>query len=116
MLKSQATDINQLLFTTAREELIASLKQRFSMKTGFHDPIAIKNEKKTKPYSFEQPKYDERSSCFVNTGSHYGVGHRQPVGHDGKVKQSVPCMPMGRVNTLRVDSKSMKNESLDIEK
>ena len=116
MLKSRATDINSLWFNTAREELRASLKKRYTMKTGFHDPIAIKNEKKIKPYSFEQPKYDERSSCFVNTGSHYGVGHRQPVGHDGKVKQTVPCMPMGRVNTMRIDGKAVKNESLDVER
>lgn len=82
------------------------------MNSGFEDPIKIKGQKpKNKPegyeskspWNFECPQYDERSSCFVNAGTHYGVGHRQPVGHEGNPKQSVPVLPQGRVKTMKVD-------------
>ena len=58
------------------------------MKSGFKDPTAPKgNTKKMKStWNFDQPEYDERSGCFVNAGSHYGVGHRQPVGKEGNPK------------------------------
>jgi hypothetical protein len=49
------------------------------------------------------PQYDQRSSCFVNTGTHYGVGHKQPVGHSSAPKQRVATMPFGRPNTMEVD-------------
>ena len=70
------------------------------MKTGFKNPIAIKEGKKMKsPWNYEQPHYDERSSCYVSTGSHYGVGHKQPVGHDSKPKQFVDVLPqIGRAH------------------
>lgn len=84
------------------------------MKTGFHDPIAIKEgEHKKSPWDFTQPPYDERSSCYVNAGGHYGVGHKQPVGHKGPAKTSSPCLPKGRVNTMEVDEVPVKN--LDVE-
>lgn len=59
------------------------------MKSGFKDPIAIKKQDpkdkpvdgKKSPWDFTCPQYDQRSSCFVNAGTHYGVGHKQPVGH-----------------------------------
>lgn len=82
------------------------------MKSGFKDPTAIKNQHpKDKPidgkpetiWDFRCPQYDERSSCFVNAGTHYGIGHRQPVGHAGDPKSSVPVLPKGRVNTMKVD-------------
>jgi len=64
------------------------------MQTGFSDPIKIKDPKKKKnPWSFECPPYDERSSCFVNAGTHYGAGHRQPVGHKGDPKDKVAVLP-----------------------
>lgn len=81
------------------------------MKTGFKDPIAINNqhpkdnpsgEKKT-PWEHQCPQYDERSSCFVNAGTHYGVGHRNPVGLFKAGNSNV--IPKGRINTLRVDEK-----------
>lgn len=83
------------------------------MKSGFADPIKIKNQKpqdkpvdgKNSPWDFRAPQYDERSSCFVNAGTHYGVGHKQPVGHEGNPKQSASVLPMGRVSTMRVDEK-----------
>lgn len=83
------------------------------MKSGFHDPIGIKKHepKDTTPktnqkvWNYEAPDYDERSSCFVNTGTHYGVGHKQPVGHTGNPKQHSPCLPFGRVHTEKTDEK-----------
>lgn len=81
------------------------------MKSGFNDPIKIKAQTpknkpvdgKNSPWSFECPEYDQRSSCFVSAGTNYGVGHRQPVGHEGNPKQKVPVLPMGNVNTMKVD-------------
>lgn len=86
---------------------------RGKMKTGFKDPISIKNQKpmdkpkdgKKSPWDFTCPQYDERSSCFVNAGTHYGVGHNQPVGREGIPKQRVDVLPYGRPNTLEVDEK-----------
>jgi hypothetical protein len=79
-------------------------------KSGFHDPIAVKTEEPrnkpvkglNSPWDFTAPSYDERTSCFVNAGTHYGVGYRQPVGHDGDPATSAACLPMGRVNTLDI--------------
>lgn len=81
------------------------------MKSGFSDPTVIKSQRpqdkpkdgKNTPWNFECPQYDQRSSCFVNAGTHYGEGHRQPVGHSDKVKQNVPVLPRGKVNTMEVD-------------
>lgn len=77
----------------------------------FADPIAIKNQNpECKPedgkgieWDFRCPHYDQRSSNFVNAGTHYGVGHRQPVGHKGNPKQFVDVLPQGRKNTLQDD-------------
>jgi hypothetical protein len=83
-------------------------------KSGFNDPIAIKNQRpKDKPidgkpesiWDFRCPQYDQRSSCYVNAGTHYGVGHKQPVGHKGNPKETVPTMPMGKVKAMEVDEK-----------
>lgn len=81
------------------------------MKTGFKDPTAIKKQDpkdkpvdgKNSPWDFRCPQYDERSSCYVNAGTHYGVGHRQPVGHHGNPKSKVDVLPQSRVNTMEVD-------------
>jgi hypothetical protein len=87
------------------------------MKTGFNDPIAPKDsQKKMKsPWNFDQPHYDERSSCYVNAGSHYGVGHKQPVGHHGNPKSIAPTLPQGKVKTMKVDEVPHKNLPLDIQ-
>lgn len=82
-------------------------------KTGFADPAAIKEQNpKDKPvegkgitWDFRCPQYDQRSSNFVNAGTHYGVAHRQPVGHKGDPKTVVDVLPQGRVNTLQDDDK-----------
>lgn len=86
------------------------------MKTGFHDPIKVKEGKKMKsPWDFTAPEYDERSSCYVNAGSHYGVGHRQPVGREGNPKSTSPALPKGRVTTMEVDKVPMKNLRFEAE-
>lgn len=79
-------------------------------RSGFKDPIAVKEGKKMKsPWDFTCPDYDERSSCYVNAGSHFGVGHRQPVGHSDNPKATSPVLPMDRVKTLEVDEIPTKN-------
>ena len=68
----------------------------------FKDPTAIKGQKpadkpkdgKNSPWDFTCPQYDQRSSRFVNAGTDYGVGHANPMGHDGNPKQSVSTLPM----------------------
>ena len=71
------------------------------MKTGFKNPIAVKEGKKLQnPWNFDQPPYDERTSCYVAAGTDYGVGHNQPV---GKEKSGAYSIPMGRVNTMKTD-------------
>ena len=42
-------------------------------------------------------------SNFVNAGTHYGIGHRQPIGHKGNPKQTVDVLPQQRHNTLQED-------------
>jgi hypothetical protein len=86
------------------------------MKTGFKDPIAAKEGKKMKsPWNFDCPQYDERSSCYVNAGSHYGVGHRQPVGHAGNPAERAATLPMGKVQTMRDDEVPHKNLRFEAE-
>lgn len=93
---------------TAAEKNRSTLK---NTKSGFPDPDRIKDqnpEDKPKdglksPWDFRCPQYDQRSSNFVNAGTHYGVGLRQPVGHKGNPKQIVDVLPQSRVNTLQVD-------------
>lgn len=82
----------------------------------FKDPIAPKQGKKMKsPWDYTQPCYDERTSCYVNAGSHYGVGHRQPVGREGNPKTRVDTLPFGRVKTMEVDEIPTKNLPIEME-
>lgn len=84
------------------------------MKSGFNDPIAIKEGKKIKsPWNFDCPPYDERTSCYVNAGSHYGVGHRQPVGHSGNPSKDAATMPKHKVKTMADDEVPHKNLTLE---
>jgi hypothetical protein len=71
----------------------------------FANPIAPKiNKKNTKNiWDFRAPPYDERSSCYMDAGTHYGVGYTNPVGHDGPVKQRVATMPFGHKLGLETD-------------
>lgn len=80
-------------------------------KDGFADPIRIKDQNpedkpkdgKNSPWDFRCPQYDQRSSNFVNAGTHYGVGHRQPIGHEGNPKSVVDVLPRTRMNTTQDD-------------
>lgn len=92
----------------------AAQKDRTTLKTpksGFADPIRIKEQNpRDKPidgvgseWDFRCPQYDQRSSNFINAGTHYGVGHRQPVGHNGDPKMHVDVLPQNRRNTLQDD-------------
>jgi hypothetical protein len=77
----------------------------------FKDPIAVKKQSPNdtpkdgvkSPWDFRCPQYDQRSSCFVNAGTHYGVGHTQPIGHEGNPKQKVAVLPFGRIKTMDID-------------
>ena len=79
------------------------------MKSGFKDPASIKNQSpknepsngKKSPWDFSCPQYDERSSGFINAGTNYGVGYKQPVG--SQLHSSKSVVPMGRVDTMRID-------------
>jgi len=69
----------------------------------FKDPIAVKEGKKIKsPWNFDCPPYDERTSCYVDAGSHYGIGHRQPVGHKGDPKMRVATLPFDKRKGMTV--------------
>jgi hypothetical protein len=92
----------------------AAAKNRSTEKTGksgFADPDRIKEQNPkdkpedgvNSPWDFRCPQYDQRSSNFINAGTHYGVGHRQPVGHSGNPKQFVDVLPQTRRNTLQDD-------------
>ncbi len=82
------------------------------MKTGFKDRAEIKRQDpkdkpvdgKPKPlgWDFTCPQYDQRSSCYIQAGTKYGVGITQPIGHKGEPSKNADCLPFGRVNTLRV--------------
>ena len=93
---------------TAAEKGRTTLK---NTKSGFFDPIAIKEQNpKDKPvdgvgiqWDYRCPQYDQRSSNFVNAGTHYGIGHKQPIGHTGNPKMDVPCLPRTRINTTQDD-------------
>lgn len=74
------------------------------MKTGFKDALEVKEGKKMKsPWNFDCPHYDQRSSSFVGAGSDYGVGRRSPVGRSGDAKPTSPSLPMGKVDTMKVE-------------
>ena len=92
----------------------AKQKNRASMdnaKSGFTDRDKIREENKKdapkdsigSPWDFCCPQYDQRSSSFINAGTHYGTAMRQPVGHSGNPKSVVPVLPQTRVNTQQID-------------
>lgn len=85
-------------------------KEQINSKSGFKDPLAIKEQReldeprdgKKSPWDFRCPQYDQRSSNFINAGTHYGIGRTQPIGHKGNpIEDNLP--PKGRVNTMRDD-------------
>ncbi len=86
-------------------------KEQINAESDFSDPIRIKEQReidkpkdgKNSPWDFRCPQYDQRSSNFINAGTHYGIGRNQPVGHEGNPKSKVDTLPYGRVNTMRDD-------------
>ena len=60
---------------------------------------------KNSPWDFRCPQYDQRSSNFINAGTHYGVGHKSPIGHEGNPKQRVATLPYGTHSTMRDDER-----------
>ena len=86
------------------------------MKTGFKGPLKKEQvQKKEAPWDYRAPPYDQRTSCYTNAGSHYGVGQRQPVGHKGGAAMTVEALPQGRVDTMVVEPHNVKNLLLDIQ-
>lgn len=79
----------------------------------FKEPNAIKGQRPkdqpkdsvNSPWDFRCPQYDQRSSNWVNAGTHYGVGINQPIGHKGNPKSKVDVLPYGRVPTMDTDEK-----------
>ena len=104
----KSTKTVQSYKNTAAEKNRTSLK---TAKSNFADPIRIKEQNpRDKPvdgvgveWDFRCPQYDQRSGNHVNAGTHYGVGHRQPVGHTGNPKEYADVMPMTKHNTLQND-------------
>jgi hypothetical protein len=76
----------------------------------FHDPIKakVKKQKGQNPWDFRAPSYDERTSCYTDAGTHYGIGHTNPVGHTGPVKQRVPTLPYGHRLGMQTDEAPRK--------
>jgi hypothetical protein len=85
------------------------------MKKNFKNNIEEKQHKSVaSPWNFDCPHYDERSSCYVNAGSHHGVGHTQPVGsHNHSMKGAVP---VGKGMGMTVDEIPAKNLTLELSK
>jgi hypothetical protein len=89
------------------------VKEQINAKSGFADPARIKAERekempkdgKNSPWDFRCPQYDQRSSNFINAGTHYGIGIKQPVGHEGPAKQTVDVLPCCGVKTMRDDDR-----------
>ncbi len=96
---------------TKKTKYVQSYSDRKSGNTKFSDPDKIQYQRpedkpvdaKNSPWDFRCPQYDQRSSNFVNAGTVYGIGLRQPVGHKGDPKVRVDTMPFGNVPTQRVD-------------
>ena len=84
---------------------------RKNTKNGFADPDRIKEQNKqdqpkdgiNSTWDFRCPQYDQRSSNFINAGTHYGVGIIQPIGHKGNPKRTVDVLPLTRMNTTQDD-------------
>ncbi len=86
------------------------------MKTGFTGPLQPRQqETKKAPWDFRAPDYDERTSCYTNAGSHYGVGKVQPVGHKDGASMDAPCLPNGRVETMVTRNNSRKNLPIEVQ-
>jgi hypothetical protein len=94
-----------------KSKTVMSYSDRKSKDHKMADPAKIQYQRpedkpvdgKNTPWDFRCPQYDQRSSNFVDAGTHYGVAMRQPVGHFGNPKQEVDTLPCHKVPTMRVD-------------
>lgn len=106
----KSTKTVQSVKNTAAEKNRSTLK---NTKNGFEDPARIKEQNEEckpedgvkSPWDFRCPQYDQRSSNFINAGTHYGKGIIQPIGHEGNPKIVVPALPRTRMDTLQDDDK-----------
>ena len=106
----KSTKTVQAYKDTAAQKNRSTLK---NTKDGFEDPARIKEQNKEcqpedgvkSPWDFRCPQYDQRSSNFVNAGTHYGVGINQPIGHEGNPKQFVDVLPQSRHTTMMDDDR-----------
>lgn len=106
----KSTKTVQSVKNTAAEKNRSTRKNTDS---GFSDPLRIKEQNKKcqpengvkSPWDFSCPQYDQRSSNFINAGTHYGVGVNQPIGHEGNPKSTVAALPRTRKDTLQDDDK-----------
>lgn len=84
-------------------------KEQINSKSGFKDRLEVKEQRemekpkdgKKSPWDFRAPCYDQRSSNFVNAGTHYGVGVNQPIGTT--TQSNKYSVPLGRHITMRDD-------------
>jgi hypothetical protein len=74
----------------------------------------VKGKKIKSPFDFEAPPYDERSSVFINAGTHQGLGKTQPVGHIGNAKETCRCLPQ-KSKTILKNNGDMRNIQMDIQ-
>jgi hypothetical protein len=106
----KSTKTVQSVKNTAAEKNRSTRKNTDS---GFSDPLRIKEQNKKcepengikSPWDFRCPQYDQRSSNFINAGTHYGLGVNQPIGHKGNPKAVVAALPRTRKDTLQDDDK-----------
>lgn len=83
------------------------------MKKNFKNNLEDTGISMKSPWDFTQPHYDQRSSCFVNAGSHHGVGYIQPIG--SKNHTSKGGVPIGKGMGMTVDEIPMKNLVVEFE-
>jgi hypothetical protein len=74
----------------------------------------VKGKKIKSPFDFESPPYDERSSVYINAGTHQGLGKTQPVGHMGNAKETCRCLPQ-QAKTIFENNGDRKNIKMDIQ-
>jgi hypothetical protein len=87
------------------------------MSSKFKNPILPpKGKDQESPWNYKAPCYDERTSCYIDAGSHYGIGYRNPVGHEGDPKSRVATLPYGRIEfeeLSRVPPKLLEQEYIE---
>jgi hypothetical protein len=80
----------------------------------FKDNVEGKKVKPMKsPWDFTCPDYDQRSSNYINAGTHHGVGHAQPIGSMQHTMKG--AIPVGKGMGLTVDHIPIKNLIIEFE-